>query len=61
MFEFIRNNAIAAFAFAGILGSEGQPTITETMAAFAWLFIVAFIVITFARLGKLAWENVRGY
>ena len=59
MFEFIRNNAIAAFAFAGILGSEGQPTITETLAAFAWLFIVAFVVITFARLGKLAWENAR--
>lgn len=61
MLDFIKSNVIIAFAFAGILGSEGQPTITETMAAFAWLFIVAFIVITFARLGKLAWENVRGY
>lgn len=60
MFEFIRTNALIAFAFAGIMGSEGQPTATETVAAIAGMFLVAFVVITLARLGKLAYENARG-
>lgn len=60
MFDFIRTNAFVAFAFAMIMGSEGQPTVTETLAAFAWLFLVAFIVITLGRLGKIAYDNVRG-
>ena len=61
MLDFIRSNAFIAFAFSMVMGSEGQPTVTETLAAFAWLFLIAFIVVTLARLGKLAWENVRGY
>ena len=61
MFDFIRTNAIISAVLSGILGSEGQATLTDTIAAFAWLFLVAFIVVTLARLGKIAWENVRGY
>ena len=60
MLDFIKVNAIAAFAIAGILTCEGQPTVGGTIAALATVFVAAFAIITLARLAKLAWDNARG-